>query len=81
MTRNRAGIARAARGLAFICLASSCAVRAQVRTEAGLVEGSASADGKIQIFKGIPYAAPPVGPLRWRAPQAAEPWPEEPAQR
>ena len=30
----------------------------------------------IQIFKGIPYAAPPVGALRWKAPQAVKPWKE-----
>src|SRR6516162_7553730 len=28
----------------------------------------------IATFKGIPFAAPPVGPLRWRAPQAAPGW-------
>jgi len=46
----------------------------QVRTEAGLVEGTATTDGKIRIFKGIPYAAPPIGPLRWKPPQPAIPW-------
>jgi para-nitrobenzyl esterase len=43
-----------------------------VKTEAGSVSGVA-ADG-IESFKGIPFAAPPVGPLRWRAPQPAKPW-------
>ena len=31
-------------------------------------------DGDIRIFKGIPYAAPPVGDLRWRPPRALTPW-------
>ena len=31
--------------------------------------------GNIAIFEGIPFAAPPVGPLRWREPQPAAPWP------
>ncbi|MBV9156069.1 MAG: carboxylesterase family protein [Acidobacteriaceae bacterium] len=45
-----------------------------VRTDAGSVEGSSSADSKVRIFKGIPYAAPPVGELRWKAPQPAPAW-------
>ena len=46
---------------------------ARVRLDAGIVEGRA--DGPLLAFKGIRYAAPPVGELRWRAPQAVAPWP------
>jgi para-nitrobenzyl esterase len=46
----------------------------QVRTANGMLEGVVSPDGKVRTFKGIPYAAPPVGPLRWKAPQPAPSW-------
>jgi para-nitrobenzyl esterase len=45
-----------------------------VHTQSGDVEGTTSADSKIQVFKGIPYAAPPVGDLRWKAPQPSQSW-------
>jgi len=45
-----------------------------VKTSAGVISGVASSDGAVVSFKGIPYAAPPVGPLRWRAPRPAAPW-------
>lgn len=45
-----------------------------VRTESGSLAGSTSADGKISMFKGIPYARPPIGALRWCAPQPPESW-------
>ena len=43
-----------------------------VKVTGGLVEGVIE-DG-VEIFKGIPFAAPPVGALRWKAPQPVEPW-------
>jgi para-nitrobenzyl esterase len=46
----------------------------QQRTADGVLEGVVSADGKVRTFKGIPYAAPPVGPLRWQPPQPVTPW-------
>ncbi len=46
----------------------------QVHTTDGVVEGVVSADGKVRAFKGIPFAAPPVGPLRWKEPQPVQPW-------
>jgi para-nitrobenzyl esterase len=46
----------------------------QVRTEAGVVAGNKSADGEVVIFKGIPFAAPAVGDLRWKEPQPVAPW-------
>src|SRR5947209_8314183 len=52
-----------------ICLAVE-----QVHTQSGIVEGAVSADGRIRIFKGIPFAAPPVGNLRWRPPQPVPLW-------
>ena len=43
-----------------------------IRTDNGAVRGQV-ADG-VESWKGIPFAAPPVGPLRWRAPQPAAKW-------
>ena len=63
------------RRFAFVMmLALPLAAADQVATDKGVVEGTASADSKVRIFKGIPFAAPPVGALRWRAPQPAASW-------
>jgi para-nitrobenzyl esterase len=43
-----------------------------VETQSGRVQGLVQ--DRLIIFKGIPYAAPPVGDLRWREPQPPEPW-------
>lgn len=45
---------------------------APVQTESGLVQGVAEKD--LTVYRGIPYAAPPVGELRWRAPQPPPRW-------
>ena len=44
------------------------------QTENGTVRGIASADPRVTAFRGIPFAAPPVGENRWRAPQPAKNW-------
>jgi para-nitrobenzyl esterase len=46
--------------------------RPTAATKSGRIEG-VSLDG-LCVFKGIPYAAPPVGPRRWQPPQPVEPW-------
>ena len=46
----------------------------QVKTENGWVRGIEAADPRITAFKGIPFAAPPVGKNRWRAPQPCDSW-------
>jgi para-nitrobenzyl esterase len=43
-----------------------------VATEYGLVQGATETD--LTVYRGVPFAAPPVGDLRWRAPQPATPW-------
>ena len=43
-----------------------------VETRYGRIEGSEQ--DELQVFRGIPYAAPPVGPLRFAAPRPPDPW-------
>ena len=47
-----------------------------IKTDAGYVAGTMMGDiGKeVRIYRGIPYAAPPVGDLRWKPPQPVTPW-------
>lgn len=44
------------------------------KTKAGLVSGTINREGDVHIFKGIPFAAPPAGNLRWKAPQPVPVW-------
>lgn len=45
-----------------------------IAIETGLLQGVANSGDQVVAFKGIPYAAPPVGDLRWREPQPAARW-------
>lgn len=47
-------------------------ISTQVRTKHGILEGVDS--GTYLVFKGVPYAKPPVGELRFKAPQEPECW-------
>lgn len=46
----------------------------QATTHFGAVRGLPAADPRVTVFKGIPFAAPPVGENRWRAPQPPQKW-------
>lgn len=59
-------------GLAVAALPGCAAAPQAVQTVSGALQG-VTADG-VESFKGIPFAAPPVGDLRWRAPQPAPKW-------
>lgn len=60
--------------LIFALAANSLFAASPVRVDSGLVSGVAGSTPDIRVFKGIPYAAPPVGDLRWRAPGPVTPW-------
>ena len=54
--------------------AETVASTPEIEVTGGRICGYANADGDVTIFKGIPYAAPPVADLRWKAPQPVEEW-------
>lgn len=61
--------------IAIVALSFTMATNAQpapVKVEEGLLQGLYK--NNLAIYKGIPFAAPPVGDLRWRAPQPAQKW-------
>src|SRR2546430_9021611 len=64
--------ARQAACLALLALLFPTVTAAETRPDRVIATSSgavAAADGEILAFKGMPYAAPPIGPLRWRPPQ------------
>jgi para-nitrobenzyl esterase len=54
--------------------AAAAGIEEPVRLDSGLVSGVAGSDAAVRVYRGIPYAAPPVGNLRWREPQPVAHW-------
>jgi len=59
--------------LALVALGAAAQESPIVSVTGGKIQGSALAGGGA-VFKGIPFASPPVGDLRWREPMAVKPW-------
>lgn len=51
---------------------ASVAVGQQVLTESGAISGVR--EGELSVYKGVPFATPPVGDLRWQPPARVAPW-------
>src|SRR5208337_996387 len=63
--------------IAALTLGLPTTVRAdslKVKTEQGKVRGKTINEGKVKAFLGLPFAAPPVGDLRWKAPEPPAKW-------
>jgi para-nitrobenzyl esterase len=64
--------------LGFLALAlaapSFAAIQDPVRVEQGLLAGANGRSPDVRVYRGVPFAAPPVGDLRWKAPQPAASW-------
>ena len=54
---------------------ASASIPEQVRIETGVIAGTASTgQPSVRVFKGMPFAAPPLGENRWRAPLPVATW-------
>ncbi|HVQ29102.1 MAG TPA: carboxylesterase family protein, partial [Vicinamibacteria bacterium] len=73
MTQPSIPLALAALG---VCILSAGLLSAadQVQVTGGVIEGTVGSDPTVRVFRGVPFAAPPVGALRWKAPHPVEPW-------
>ncbi len=72
---KRAGLSTTMIWIAALCVAHVGSARAaieQAEVTGGTVQGTV--EHGVAVFKGIPFAAPPIGDLRWKAPQPVIPW-------
>ena len=61
--------------LLLLITSNALALNDPIRIDSGLICGTIdSVSSKIRVYRGIPYAAPPVGDGRWRAPGPVKPW-------
>lgn len=69
------GMVRCAQAVFSVCLTiASVQAADRVRIQSGELEGAQEPGSGVCAFKGIPFAAPPVGPLRWKAPRPVTNW-------
>jgi para-nitrobenzyl esterase len=68
----RSVLALCVAALSFVALPANAEQRALVQTPLGAVEGQS--EGALHVFKGLPYALPPIGPARWTPPKPVEKW-------
>jgi para-nitrobenzyl esterase len=69
---HRVSMGAACAAAALLVVSSASAQVREVDVAGGRIAGVVAND--IVSFKGIPFAAPPVGPLRWKAPEPVKPW-------
>ena len=60
--------------ISFTCVVLSAAINDPIPLDTGMISGVAGNNPEVRVYKGIPFAAPPVGDLRFRAPQAPAKW-------
>jgi para-nitrobenzyl esterase len=70
------GFFAASLGAGAAAASANASLQDLVHTDAGWISGlQLGANGEqVHLYRGIPYAAPPVGALRWKPPQLATPW-------
>ncbi len=68
-------VAGVANGKGKASKGAPAALNNQVKVEGGTIAGTAVGEKQdVRVYKGIPFAAPPTGNLRWKAPQPVVPW-------
>src|SRR3954463_5128320 len=58
----------------FATVITTAAIPDPVKTDAGLIAAAANSPEGVRVFRGIPFGAPPVGPLRWKPTQPPARW-------
>ena len=71
---NRLSLFVIAGSVLAVTAVAPAAVPDPVRLESGSISGTTGSSGEIRIFRGVPYAAAPVGSLRWKAPRPVAHW-------
>lgn len=60
--------------LGLLPLLATAQITDPLSLKSGLLAGMSGSDPAVRVYKGVPYAAPPVGDMRWRAPQPLPAW-------